>query len=159
MGSGVVYEDSYSALLEARFDARSLLPPGTRLEVLNLGAAGLEAPMVIRRLEQLGLRYHPDLIVYGYTLNDIEGKDYRRSTTRAFSHPNYFAGSRLHLVRLLAPRVQWIRGLLGARGSYEFELADNYFENPEAFTRWGAFTRSTGSTRSWPKPVRPGGCT
>ena len=138
-GSGVLYEDSYPALLESQFDARERVSPGRSLEVLNGGQPGLTAPLVIRRLEAAGLRYEPDLIVYGYTLNDIEGDAYRRSLTSAFAGPEHFAESPLHLVRLLGPRWNALLALAGARGSYEFELDDNYFDNPAAFA---AVTRS-----------------
>jgi hypothetical protein len=68
MGSGVRDEETYPSLVEDALNRR-----GDRAyEVLNLGLIGLTVNGVVDRLTQLGLRFHPDLIVYGCTLNDIK---------------------------------------------------------------------------------------
>jgi hypothetical protein len=41
--------------------------------VLNLGVAGYNITQVVERLRTLGLRYEPDLLLYGYVLNDPQG--------------------------------------------------------------------------------------
>jgi len=41
-----------------------------RFEVLNLGVRGYNITQVVERLRVLGLRHDPDLVVYGYVLND-----------------------------------------------------------------------------------------
>lgn len=138
VGSGVAYEDSYAALLEANYDATQQLPPGHRIEVVNAALPGIPTQQVVGRLERLGLRYHPDLIVYGYTLNDIEGEAYRVSTRPEFTNPFYFYDSPLYLLRVLGPRWSAVRGLMKAEGSYTFELHDNYFDNPKAWAAVGA---------------------
>lgn len=43
---------------------------GTIFEVLNLGVIGYNVLQIAERLRVLGLRYHPDLVLYGYVLND-----------------------------------------------------------------------------------------
>ncbi len=131
MGSGVVYEETYAYRLEGALAAAH---PERRFEVLDFGLGGLDAHAVVDRLERLGLRYHPDLIVYGYTLNDIEGPAYRRSVDSAFVSPWRFDDSPLRLWRLLGPRFASLQELLWApRGSYSFELDENYFRNPAAW--------------------------
>jgi len=132
MGSGVTQEETYADRLERGL---ATAHPERRVEVLNLGLAGLAAGAIVDRLVGLGLRYDPDLVVYGYTLNDIEGPAYRRSIESSFVDPTRFIRSPLALWRLLGPRFASARELLLApRGSYSFEIDDNYFRNPEA---WG----------------------
>lgn len=139
MGSGVVYEDTYASLLEQSFDSGGVLPK-RKIQILNLGRAGFNTEGAVVRLQKLGLRYDPDLIVYGFTLNDIEGKDYRRSRNPRFSNPLYFDDSRSYLMRYVAPRWMYLRAWMGSpRGSYRFELDDNYYRNPPA---WKQVTRA-----------------
>ena len=131
MGSGVTQEETYADRLERALAAAH---PERRIEVLNFGLGGLAAPAVVDRLVRLGLRYDPDLIVYGYTLNDIEGPAYRRSIEATFVDPLHFARHPLHLWRVLGPRFASLRELLFApHGSYSHELDENYFHNPEAW--------------------------
>jgi lysophospholipase L1-like esterase len=131
MGTGVLYEETYAARLETELALRF---PDRSVEVLDIGLAGLNAPAIVRRFEQKGLRYAPDLVVYGYTLNDIEGKDYRRSADPGFTGPLAAWQSPVYAWRYLRPRLNSLRELLGSpRGSYSFELDDNYFRNPEAW--------------------------
>jgi hypothetical protein len=49
---------------------------------MNLGLAGLYIDVIVRRFERRGLAFDPDLIVYGYTLNDIEGPGYEKLPAR-----------------------------------------------------------------------------
>ncbi len=139
MGSGVVYEDTYAAKLEPTL-AKDPRLVGQSVQVLNIGLSGINARYIVDRLEKLGLHYDPDLIVYGYTLNDIEGRSYRRSHVDNFGHSGSFRNSRSYLWRLLGPRVNALREMLGSpHGSYRHELDDNYFENDEA---WGQVSRA-----------------
>jgi hypothetical protein len=63
-----------------------------RFEVLNLGVTGYNIEQVVERLVVSGLPYDPDLIVYGYVLNDpqelsVEGaalEDLRDAEERRF---------------------------------------------------------------------------
>jgi lysophospholipase L1-like esterase len=130
MGMGVVYADTYAARLERDLAAGR---PGATVEVLDVALSGLNAHAAVGRLASLGLRYEPDLIVYGYTLNDVEGPDYRRSVDWSFIDPRAYDDSPLRLWRLLGPRFASLRELLLApRGSYSFELDENYFRNEPA---------------------------
>ncbi len=133
MGSGVRFEDSYGEVL-----ARKLKPAlWPRVEVLNFGVAGLQAANVVDRFELLGPRFHPDLVVYGYTLNDLEGPAYRMRVSRdppAWPRPPGVWDS--HLWAYLSPRIASLReALLPPPGSYLHELDENYFDNPEV-TAW-----------------------
>jgi lysophospholipase L1-like esterase len=135
MGSGVAEADTYAARIE-----RALAdPPGdVHYEVLNLGLSGLNAAGVVDRLRRVGLPYEPDLIVYGYTLNDIEGPAYRTSrdeTSRQMGDLTREQWTRdgSYVARFFRTRLYTLREQLWPpKGSYVWELDDNYFHNPPA---------------------------
>lgn len=135
MGSGGAEDDTYAARIE-----RALAnPPGdVHYEVLNLGLVGLNAAAVVQRLRTIGLPYEPDLIVYGYTLNDIEGPAYRASrdeTSRLMGDlaREQWAHGGSYVVSFFRTRLYTLREQLWPpKGSYVWELDDNYFHNPAA---------------------------
>lgn len=137
MGQGVAYEDTYGARVE-----RALRRDGHRVEVLNLGASGLDAGQIVERLKKVGAPLGPDLVVYGFTLNDIEGPFYRddREAARAWAaerraRRQASARSPSYLWRVLEPRLASLRELLAPPpGSYVHTLNDNYFHNPAAWS-------------------------
>jgi lysophospholipase L1-like esterase len=146
MGSGVGAAKAYPALLEAELNRAGAQ---RRYEVLNLGLSGLNIGRIMTRLESVGLRFDPDLIVYGSTLNDIEGPAYHRApgVGRGQRQPFFarrrqghqFDRSPSYLLRVLWPRWDSLRELISPRpGSYLHELRENYFNNPEA---WADFER------------------
>jgi lysophospholipase L1-like esterase len=140
MGHRVEEEEAYPARLEALLDRAG---DAQRVEVINLGLSGLDADWVLRRLERVGLLYHPKLVIYGFNVNDIQGGDYRTTTAAAraaFLDEIYrFQHSPLRLLRVLWPRLVLLASALDpAPGSQEFELDYNYFHNPPA---WAQITR------------------
>jgi lysophospholipase L1-like esterase len=142
MGAGVEEQDTYSAQLAATLAARH---PGHRFEVINAGLAGLDIVQIVGRLENVGLPYDPNLVVYGWTMNDITGPTYhefaRPRATYALYHAVYdrFAGSRSYLLRMLWPRWISFRELVAPDpASYTAELRYNYFDNREAWDRFAA---------------------
>jgi len=154
MGEGVLEEEAYPAVLE---DLLNDLAGGQRYEVLNLGLSGLNINHVVERLKTLGLSFHPDLIVYGLTSNDIEVKGYRTTIsgeTIQAQRDRYaaFADSRSYLLRLLWPRWVSLRtGLNPPVGTYMYEVFDNYLHNPKVwanfvsgFDRLADIQRETG---------------
>jgi lysophospholipase L1-like esterase len=134
MGSGVLAEEAYSALVEAALNARG---KQARYEVLNLGISGANIHHVADRLGTMGLRFHPNLIVYGFTLNDIEGPAYRSlDAETAARRERYlrFPQSGSYLVRVLGPRWLTLSDVLfPGPGSYSYDLDQNYFHNPQAW--------------------------
>ncbi|MCH7708223.1 MAG: hypothetical protein IH884_07020 [Myxococcales bacterium] len=136
MGSGVREEDAYAGRLAALLDAAR---PDARHEVLNLGLSGLNTDRIVNRLESIGLPRHPDMIVYGYTLNDVEGRAYvntirkgsyvemLREYEKAVESPSY-------LWRALRPRWLTFRAnYLQPVGTMQHDLFYNYFDNPAAW--------------------------
>jgi lysophospholipase L1-like esterase len=140
MGDGVLAEDSYAWRLEQE------LPPvrAGRYETINTALSGLDVDHAVARYEKLGLPYHPDIAVYGFTINDIEGPHYVKSVT---PRPDRYGLERspFALWRLVGPgyvalRERW----LPPAGTYSHELAYNYFENPAA---WSDFTAALDRLR------------
>ena len=66
MGEGVRAEDTYPRLLEKRLNAR-----GVKADVYNLGVNGHGIRDEMVTLTTALDRYHPDMILWGYVLNDI----------------------------------------------------------------------------------------
>ena len=141
MGHGVEEPERYSAVLEALLQREA--PPGARFELVNVGISGLNVDQIVSRVTRVGMAYHPDLLVYGFTINDIEGRGYRAASDaeREAHHAELgrFTSSGSFLLRLLWPRaVSASSSLRPMLGSYERVLVENYFHNAEA---WGRITR------------------
>jgi lysophospholipase L1-like esterase len=65
-GNDLPYEDTFSFQLQQR-----LFAEGRELEVLNFGVGGYDTLQEVASLEIRGLKYHPDLVVVAYCLNDV----------------------------------------------------------------------------------------
>ena len=71
-GHGALYETSYPWLLEQRLrDWR----PDVKWEVWNLGVPGYNTAQELAYLNEVGVRYQPDLVIVGFFLNDFTGYD------------------------------------------------------------------------------------
>ena len=137
MGYGVREEDAYPAVLERLLNAGS---GDYRFEVINLGISGLNILHSLRRLETKGRLYNPDLVVYGFTLNDIEGGGYVRNTPEAQQRYSALlhrhADSRSRLLSLVWPRLVILAGSIQPlEGSYTKALDNNYFHNHKTRSR------------------------
>jgi len=140
MAQGVAIEHSYANRLEEMLADH----PGGPYQVLNLGVSGFAIEHVLNRLVRLGAGYDPDLVVYGLTLNDIDGPRYRDLIHRfSFIQQRVryerFRESRSRLLRVAWPRLQSLRELLDPPpDSYLNELLVNYAEDSPA---WADFVR------------------
>ena len=148
MGSDVEEDEAYPALLESALNAGAA-GKAARYEVLNLGVPGAHLGFVATRLEGLGLRFDPDLIVYGWTVNDIEGTFYQKTMPQLPElkrRTEAFQGSplaRSALMRVVLSHWRALRETIRPTPeSYVYEVRWNYFHNAEA---WDAF--STGLDR------------
>ncbi len=149
MGYGTRYEDLYATRIERALDQAD---PERRIEVINVGLSGLDITSVMNRYETVALRFDPDLVLYGYTLNDIEGDHYRRDYEGKKRDLARMRTSPLRLWRIFGPRWRSLSDLIfRPPGSYAYELDQNYFHNPEAWhdvetalDRLAAQTRTRG---------------
>jgi len=138
MGSGVREEDVYSVRLERLMNADGTGPP---VEVLNMGMAGINTRVAIERLRLMAGHYKPHLFVYGFTLNDIEGKAYRKLDANDADVSEFWytaserARSNSYLVRVLWAQLVNLQVVLNrSLIAYVDELRVNYLENPEAWS-------------------------
>ena len=60
------WEDTFASQLQER-----LSPTRQEIEILNFGVGGYDVLQEVSLLEIRGLKYHPDLVVVAYCLNDI----------------------------------------------------------------------------------------
>lgn len=139
MGSGVEERDTYVVQLEQMLaTSHPEDPESRRFEVLNLGLSGVNAQAAMQRLTQLDRDYHLDIVVYGFTPNDIEGPHYERTSTALeqlarFNRIYELRQSPSYLVRSVGPSLRSVvERIRGSPGSLIGEIAHNYFENPPA---------------------------
>lgn len=133
MGWGVVYEETYGARLEN--GPLETAAGAVTLEVLNFALAGVNTSGAVERLREEALAFAPELVIYGATVNDIEGPHYR-ATWAALGHAG---GGSSTLWRMLAPRVMRLaENVWPLPGSYVYDLDENYFHNEEAWADLGA---------------------
>lgn len=131
MGAGVLEETAYAAQVAALL--------GRPVETINGGLSGLNASAVMDRLERLDEAYAPDLVVYGYTINDIEGPAFVPSgesgaLVRLWLRAGRFNDSPSALLRQLWPRwVMFEERLSPSLGVGEDAHVRNHLENPEAW--------------------------
>ncbi len=136
MGSGVSNDETYSVHLARMLNEGS---DSTRFEVLNFGLAGLSARQVVQQGSRFIPPFAPDLLIYGWTANDIEGPAYQHRSSKATRKAMHkrrqsHAQSRSYLLRALWPRaiVLWDR-LTAPRGTYLEEIRFNYLSNDRAW--------------------------
>jgi lysophospholipase L1-like esterase len=146
MGWAIPETLAYPARLEERLNAD---PPASlnrsvvdRIEVFNLGIAGLNAVSAVARLKMYHNTYDFDLMVYGFTVNDIEGAKYRSTLDRdelaeLQRRRKRFARSPSMLLKRTWPNlVNLIDAVLGRPDPVIDELQLNYFENPAAWAKF-----------------------
>jgi lysophospholipase L1-like esterase len=136
MGSGVDEADTYVAKLPLLLSKHGANPD---YEALNVGLAGINIQHAIDRLEAAAEHYRFDLVVYGFTINDIEGPHYEkvassdawsRYWTEAFRHEQ----SRSYLLRSVWPRWIALKERIQPTLDERFrERFFNYFENDAAW--------------------------
>lgn len=88
-GEGVDLADSYPKVIEKRLRERH---GSIDTEVLNFGVRGVGPKQYLSILKERVLKYNPDLIVFGYTLNDIRSSSiYERPILMWLLQHSYFA--------------------------------------------------------------------
>ena len=123
-GQGVKLEDTYIKRLEHARAPR-------RIYGINLGESGADVSDVLKQLRTNLDRYKPDLIVYGYVLNDpIEHRD---STAAPLDEENPFPddGTRWDLINLRTPAMLAARGAAARWAGRHSRIVDFLFATIE----------------------------
>jgi lysophospholipase L1-like esterase len=151
VGSGVEEYEAYPARLERRLNE---LQPGKPLtyEVLNLGVPGANIGVSARRLTGTVPRFDPDLIVYGWTVNDVEGPGYETTTPSPLERRKRIETigrsifARSALFRVVSKRWRSLREIVRPPSdSYVYELERNYLHDAGAWTHFtGELDRLAG---------------
>jgi hypothetical protein len=129
-------DDTYAVRLERMLDTGG----GPRdFEVLNFGMGGLNAELVADRAARLGLRFHPNLYVYGFTLNDIfDGEDrslrYQENVAEALRQITRLREMPSHLAVLVWLRVASLRSQFFGDDAYA-DLVVTSYQDPEKLAR------------------------
>lgn len=138
-GAGVEEGDRYTSQLE-----RALNRPGghPRYEVVNAGIQGLNIGPLVGLLERTLGYYRAHLLVYGFTLNDLQGEAYRDSgalerITGWLRWAQGRADSPSHVWRFLSQRI-FLLMTRSDRLRVREDLRDNYFANPQAWADFEA---------------------
>jgi lysophospholipase L1-like esterase len=103
-GSGVALGDRFTDRLELLLGERL----GGEVEVLNFGVGGYDTLQEVATLEDVGLRFDPDLVVVGYCVNDLGDNSPNLEYIRRLRH----ADSRLYrlrVVQLLSTSIDRLR--------------------------------------------------
>lgn len=91
-GYGVTLEDTIAKKLEKKFGEA-----GQKVEVLNFGVSGYDSAQAVEFLKELGLKFSPDLVIAGYTLND---------SIYASMELDFFHDQAKHQVRIERPETR-----------------------------------------------------
>jgi lysophospholipase L1-like esterase len=103
-GNNLPLEDTFTFQLQQR-----LVSQRRDVEVLNFGVGGYDTLQEVSLLETRGLKYHPDLVVVAYCLNDISiaSVDLAHIQRMQPSHYNFLYESRL--AQLISVSIETIR--------------------------------------------------
>jgi len=106
-GNSLALEDTFPFQLQ-----QLLVSQQRKVEVLNFGVGGYDTLQEVSLLEIRGLKYHPNLVVVAYCLNDVGiasvSLDHiQRTQQMQSSHYRFLYGSRL--VQLISESVETIR--------------------------------------------------
>lgn len=123
-GNNLPLEDTFPFQLQQRLVSR-----GRDLEILNFGVFGYDTVQEVASLEARGLKYHPDLVVVAYCLNDISISSvdresvHRRQSTRF----RFLYASRL--AQLISNSIETIRAKSWLKTMNDPEVFHREYEN------------------------------
>src|SRR6266571_1655131 len=142
-GLGVAEEDAYPRMTETLLNSRADGPP---VEVLNFGIPGYNTVQELAQLRELGLAFHPQLVVVGFLYNDVEPTEGGHTAGGAHEAPDALplarrvrSGINAGVVFLkqhslffawLSPRLGVVLRPLGAKGLGQVgEIKDQYADS------------------------------
>ena len=123
-GNNLPLEDTFSFQLQQR-----LVSQGRDVEVLNFGVAGYDTLQEVSLLEIRGLKYHPDLVVVAYCLNDISIASVNPESMQRMQplHSSFLYESRL--AQLIFGNIETIRTKNWLKHMNEPQVFHREYEN------------------------------
>ena len=123
-GNNLPLEDTFSFQLQER-----LRTQGREVEVLNFGVGGYDTIQEVASLEIRGLKYHPDLVVVAYCLNDISISSVDPESLKRLRllHSSFVYESRL--AQLISSSIEAIRAKNWLKHANEPEVFHREYAN------------------------------
>jgi GDSL-like lipase/acylhydrolase family protein len=144
-GDGIDAEWTYPAQLQR------LLAKDYAIEVINLGADGLQSEDIARQIERMAPLLQPDLIIYGVCLNDFLPSGVRQYAKFDVPLPEWFKSTSLERTRLaglLADGYNTLLLRLGLRADFYDDILSDFQGYQERFStdvkRMNEFVRGKG---------------
>jgi len=134
-GYGINLNEIYGKQLEGKL--RKYSDDDLKFEVIMLSLSGINTEQEVRLLESEGLMYDPDLIVFGYVLNDPEhGTSLRAQLSRARSMSLFHRvkmlaqkSSAINLFYKMSQKMYWKGSLLMGEGEVADYVKSDYFSS------------------------------
>jgi lysophospholipase L1-like esterase len=147
-GQGVAAEEAWPAVLERE------LGRGYRVEVLNLGACGMQSEDVLKFASRLLPAVQPDLVLYGLCLNDFlpSGRgEYRNNRAWSFTLPHgYHLEHGTRLGRLVVDAYDRLLMRVGVRADFHTDILRNFRSYQQRFARDAAAMNALATSRGLP---------
>lgn len=118
LGWGVPFEATYPKRLEKMLPNQEGLPGG-KFEVINTGIGNWNTSQEVEFLISEGLKYHPDMVILGYFLNDAEPIIESRVDQKSWLNKSF-------LFVFLCSRISKIRMKFDKRTHFRNYYADLY---------------------------------
>lgn len=103
-GNNLPLEETLSFQLQQR-----LISQGRDVEILNFGVGGYDTLQEVSLLETRGLKYHPDLVVVTYCLNDISIASVNADSLQRMQPAHTYVLYELRLAQLISRSIELIR--------------------------------------------------
>jgi len=139
LGWGVRQEDTAAKLLERKLN--EALPPGfNHVEVINTGVGNYDTVQEVTYYETIGWKYHPDLVVLVFFINDPEPVPVEKKG---------FLIDRSYLIAFATNRIDGVMRHAGVRPDWKTYYASLYDDNRPGFQACKkALVSLAASTRS-----------
>jgi len=139
-GWGVKEEDTAAKFLERKLNAN--LPAGyNRAEVMNAGVGNYDTVQEVTYYETIGWKYHPDLVVLVFFINDPEPVPLEKKG---------FLIDRSYLIAFATNRIDGVMRHAGVRPDWKTYYASLYDDNRPGFQACKKALQSlANSTRSY----------
>jgi lysophospholipase L1-like esterase len=116
-GAGVRLEDTYLKQLERMLNGRS---SGKQYQILNMGVPAYNTYQELIFLKEVGLAYYPDMVVVGFTVNDVDLLNTEWLMNRELTDPTQFNDA---VLQHKETRAKKIYGYIKSKSEFIFFLS------------------------------------
>jgi lysophospholipase L1-like esterase len=123
-GLSLPLEDTFPIQLQQR-----LVSQGRELEVLNFGVFSYDTLQEVASLESRGLKYHPDLVVVAYCLNDISVSSMDQESVKRVQPGHFSFLYESRLAQLISSSVETVRAKIWLKRMNDPEVFQREYEH------------------------------